>query len=175
MATTTLNSFFGVFSDQVYSAKDLNRRCGAVLDRARTSPVTISRNGEQFALFNREQAADLVKAALRFGPTLELLLGALAVVEGKEPAPAQEWLKAFDRDDIRKMIREVMSASIVALRETGDWDAVESIIHEWHESALVSLSGVLDEAIHSPADESLPPLSDPRKLLEPERQKELER
>jgi hypothetical protein len=61
------------------------------------------------------------------------------------------------------MIREVLVASISALRETGDWDAVNSIIHEWQESAFVAMSGVLEEAMNSPSDES--PLPDPRLLL----------
>jgi hypothetical protein len=149
----------------VYSAKDLNRRAGTVLDSARKSPVTISRNGEQFALFKREQASELVKAALQFGPTLELIEGALSVVEGKQPGTAYNWLTAFDTGDLRKMIREVLSASMIALRETGNWDEVNSIIHAWHESALVAMSGVLEDAIASPADDSLSPLRDPRTLV----------
>jgi len=165
MATALLTGF-GLFGDQVYSSTDLNRRSGEVLNKARTSPVTISRNGEQFALLKREKAAELVQAALQFGPTLELIVGALSVVEGKEPPASVSWLRAFDVDDLRKMIREVLVASISALHETGDWEAVTSIIHEWHESALVAISGVLDEARKSPSEKI--PLPDPRTLLEAE-------
>jgi hypothetical protein len=86
------------------------------------------------------------------------------VVEGKEPVAALSWLKAFERDDIRKMVREVLVTSISAVRETGDWQAVNDIVHEWHESALVAISGVLAEAMKSPADES--PLPDPRSLVD---------
>ena len=163
MATPALDRF-GLFGDEVYSSTDLNRRSAEVLDQARKGPVTISRNGEQFALFKREQAAGLVRAALQFGPTLELLEGALSVVEGKEPVAALAWLKAFERDDIRKMVREVLVTSISAVRETGDWQAVNDIVHEWHESALVAISGVLAEAMRSPADESR--LPDPRSLVD---------
>jgi hypothetical protein len=163
MATPALDRF-GLFGDEVYSSTDLNRRSAEVLDQARKGPVTISRNGEQFALFKREQAAGLVRAALQFGPTLELMEGALSVVEGKEPVAALSWLKAFERDDIRKMVREVLVTSISAVRETGDWQAVNDIVHEWHESALVAISGVLAEAMKSPADES--PLPDPRSLVD---------
>lgn len=163
MATQTLDTF-GLFSDEVYSATDLNRHAGEVLDHANKRPVTISRNKEQFALLKREHAARLVKAAMQFGPTLELVGGALSVVEGKEPPASLAWLKEFDTDDLRRMIREILVASVAALQETGDWDRVTSIIHEWHESALVSASGILEKALKSPAQES--PLPDPRTTTE---------
>jgi hypothetical protein len=163
MATPVLDQF-GLFGDEVYSSTDLNRRSAEVLDHARKGPVTISRNGEQFALFKREQAAGLVRAALQFGPTLDLMEGALSVVESKKPVAALAWLNAFGRDDIRKMVREVLVTSISALRETGDWQAVNDVIHEWHESALVAMSGVLAEAMESPAEET--PLPDPRSLVD---------
>ena len=163
MGAISVNGFSRMFGDQVYSSTDLNRRSGEVLDHARKGPVTISRNREQFALLKREHAAELVRTSLQFGPTLDLVAGALSVIEGRDPAPALAWLKAFDTDDLRKMIHEVLVSSASALRETGDWDSVESIVHAWHESALVAISGVLDEAMHSPADES--PLPDPRLML----------
>lgn len=90
------------------------------------------------------------------------------MVEKKDPLTSVAWLKAFDIDDLRRMIREVLVASVSALRETGDWDMVNSIIHEWHESALVELSGILDKAMSSPPEEL--PLPDPRSLLEAESQ-----
>lgn len=164
MATATLNGLFGLFGDEVYSSTDLNRRSAEVLDHARKRPVTISRNGEQFALLNREQASRLVRTSCQFGPILELIEGAISVVEGKDPPTSVAWLKAFGQGDLRKMVREILAASVSALRETGDWDVVDSVIHEWHESALVVMSGVLDEAMKSPADESL--LPDPRSLTE---------
>ncbi len=163
MTPATLTNLFG---DDVYSSTDLNRRSAEVLDHARNKPVTISRNGEQFALLNREQASRLVRANCQFGMIIELIDGALSVVEKKDHPTSVAWLKVFDVDDLRKMVREVLTASMSALRETGDWDAVNSIIHEWHESALVELSGVLDEAMSSPSEEVS--LSDPRPLLEPE-------
>jgi hypothetical protein len=168
MAATAFADYMGVFEDQVYSSTDLNRRAGEVLDQAREGPVTISRNKEMFALLRRDKAAGLVRAMLQFGPTLELVEGVLSVVEGKEPSSAVAWLKAFNTDDLRKMIREVLVASRSALRETGDWEAVNSIIHEWHESALVALSGVLEEAMKSPAEET--PLTNPRTILEAEKE-----
>ena len=155
---------FSLFADEVFSSTDLNRRAGEVLDRARNGPVTISRNKEQFALLRREDAAELVKALGNFGPMLELLAAALGVVEGKEPPVSFIWLKAFEIDDLRKMIWDVMVASTSALHETGDWESVNSIIHEWRESGIVAMSGVLDRAMKSPSNETS--LPDPRALLE---------
>jgi len=163
MPTASIAGLMGMFGDQVYSSTDLNRRSGEVLDHARKGPVTISRNKEQFALLRREQVAELVKAALQFGPTLELIEGVLTVVEGKEPPASLVWLKSLETDDLRKLTREVLAASMSALRETNDWEAVSAVVHEWHESALVAMSGVLDEAMKSTADES--PLTDPRSIL----------
>jgi hypothetical protein len=134
---------FDLFTDEVFTSTDLNRREGEVLNQARKAPVTISRNGEQFALLKREQAADLIKAVSQFGATLELIEGVLSVVEQKTPSSSLLWLKAFDVPDLRKMIREVLAASASALRGTGDWDSVNAIIHEWHESAVVAESGII--------------------------------
>lgn len=167
MVAKALTDLMGVFGDQVYSSSDLNRRAGEVLDHAREGPVTIARNKEQFALLRRDQAAELVQVALQFGPILELIEGALSVVEGKEPSAPLAWLKVFDTTDLRKMAREVLAASISALRETGEWEAVDSVIHEWHESALVASSGLLEQAMSSPAEEI--PLTDPRTLLDAEK------
>jgi hypothetical protein len=165
MATSALTiKDLSLFQDEVFSSTDLNRRAGEVLDHATKHPVTISRNKEQFALLKREQAAGLIKVAQQFEPTLELIAGALSAVEGKELPPSVAWMRAFDTDDLRKMMREIVVASIDALQETGDWDRVNAIIHEWHESALVVTSGVLDAAMKSPADESR--LPDPRSITE---------
>jgi hypothetical protein len=94
-----------LFADELFTSTDLNRRAGEVLNRPRKSPVTISRNGEQFALLKREHAADLIKAVSQFGPTLDLIEGALSVVEEKAPPNSLLWLRAFDAPDLRKMIR----------------------------------------------------------------------
>lgn len=156
-ATTRGLNRSSLFSDEVFSSTDLNRRAGEVLDHASKGPVTISRNREMFALLPRESVAELVKAVGQFGPTLDLLDAALSAIEGREPPSPFTWLKAFGTDDIRKMIREVLAASASALRETGDWEAVSAIVHEWRESALVATSGVLEKAIASPANESPSP------------------
>ena len=65
--------------------------------------------GEQFALSKHEHAAELVMAALQFGPTLDLVAGALCIIDGNEPEPAFASLMAFDLDDLRRMIGEVLA------------------------------------------------------------------
>jgi len=164
MGTACLaNRSFGLFGDEVFTSADLNRRSSEVLNRARKNPVTINRNSEQFALLRRDLAADLVRASNQFGPTIELITAAISVVERKEPPTPFAWLKAFSVDDLRKMIREVLVACRSALEETGDWDLVGAIMHEWHESSLVAMSATLKEAATSPADHI--PLPDPREPL----------
>ena len=171
MATSAVAANWSLFTDKLYTTTDLNRRTGEVLNHAQKAPVTISRNGEQFALLRRDQAAELVRAALQFGPILQLIESALSVAEGSQPSTPFDWLREFETSDLKKLVREVLVASIAALNETNDWDAVSSIIHEWHESALVAASGVLEEVMNSPSDET--PLTDPRQILEA--QKELAR
>ncbi|MFN0168466.1 MAG: type II toxin-antitoxin system prevent-host-death family antitoxin [Bryobacteraceae bacterium] len=162
MGGVGLAEFLGTFGDPIVSSTDLNRRSGSVLDQARDRPVTISRNGELFALLRRDLAADLVRTALRFGPTLAMIEGALNVAEGKEPSASMAWLKAFDRSDLRKLIRDFLAASIVATGETGKWEEVDAVIHEWHESALLAMSGIFEE-VHGSTREEVP-LTDPNTI-----------
>jgi hypothetical protein len=164
MDTMALAGFSGVFGDRVYSAKDLTRRTAEVLDQVQKAPVTISRKQEQYAILKREQAAGLIRSTLKIIPIIELLEGALSAAEQKDPPRALAWLRAFDQDDLRKLVREVLTASDAALRGVADWDTVDAIVHEWHESALVIMSGTLAEAKSSPADEV--PLPDPRAIAE---------
>lgn len=166
MATQALAGSMSLYNDELFTTTDLNRRAGEVLNHARKSPVTISRNGEQFALLKREQAAGLVKAANQFGPTLELVESVINIVEGKEPASSLLWLKAYGPEDLRKMLREIVVASVAALQETGDWEPVNAVIHEWHESAIVHLSGIFDEAMASSEEEVL--LPEPHSVVQAE-------
>jgi hypothetical protein len=161
-ATATLNGF-GVFSDEVYTSTDLNRRAGEVLNHAREHPVTISRNNEQFALLKREQAARLVRLVDRTSAILTLLSEVHAVIHGDNPSPPFAWLIIFEKDDLQKLCSEVLGAVGKAAGGIRDWDEVAGVIHEWRESAIVAKSGVLDHAMfHEEADEV--PLPDPREI-----------
>jgi len=104
----------------------------------------------------------VINTAPQLSQALDLIRGALSILDQKNPPSSLLWLHAFGAPDLSKMIREVSAASASALRETGDWGSVDAIIHEWHASAMVVLSGVYEDALESPADES--PLPDPQSI-----------
>jgi hypothetical protein len=141
----------GLFGDQVFSATDLNRRGGEVLNRARTHPVTISRNNEQFALVRREYAAGLVSAVSHLSNVLSLTRSVHAVLADKPVAESMSWIKAFDAEDLSGMVDEITAATDTAL-DTGDWEPLDALMHEWRESAFAISSGVLKDAMNEPAD-----------------------
>ena len=161
-----LTGTFGVFGDQVYSSTDLNRRHAEVLNHARTKPVTISRNNEQFALMNREQAASLVKAVASMGETIQLLRGALSLVTGTAVPTSISWLTVFNKPDLNQFMNELATTAEKAFADSQDWDSVETLVHEWRETACAMQSGVLNEALLSEREEV--PLTDPKELIEQE-------
>jgi hypothetical protein len=153
----------GVFSDEVFTATELNRRGGAILDRARRRPVTISRNNEQFALLQREYAARLVGTVTRIVHSVAVLSEANAAIVGAQVSEPFRWLRAYEKDDLQQLVSEVLQATRKASSSECDWDEVEALIHEWRESALVAQSGVLDAAMHEPSEEV--PLENPEEVL----------
>jgi len=160
MTPTSLD--LAVFADDVFTSTDLNRRAAEVLNSARTRPVTISRNNEQFALLRRDQAAALMQAARAIGITAGLLRDAGRLLAGE---PVDSWLRGFGPEDLRTFSDELLAAtSAVAAKltsgERADWEDVLAIIHEWHESALVAQSGTLEASLNESSDEI--PLADPR-------------
>jgi hypothetical protein len=146
----------GVFSDDVFTSTQLNRSASIVLNRARTRPVTIVRNNEQFALLRRDQASELVTAVAQLGEAVRLVLGVSALKEGREPSPAITWIRALDKEERDAMVEEVLSACNHA-DEDGGWESVGNVIHEWYESASLMESGVLADAMRADADEQPPP------------------
>jgi hypothetical protein len=136
-------STFAIFGDDVYTSTDLNRRSGEVLNHALLRPVTISRNGEHFALLKREQASGLVQTAAQSMRAIQVLEAVLSLGNGGTVAEPLSWLTAFDADDRAKMCREI----VIALGRgvsTRNWEDFEAVLHEWRESGLVAQSGVLD-------------------------------
>jgi hypothetical protein len=154
---TTLREF-GVFGDEIYTSTDLNRRSGEVLDRACMRPVTISRNNERFALLRREQAAGLFEAVHVLDKIVELLSEAKAAMAGEPPSASFSWLTIFDKDDLGKLCSEVLNETRSAFLGRTSWDTIESTIHEWHESATVAKSGIIDHVMYKEtAEETLLP------------------
>jgi hypothetical protein len=74
------------------------------------------------------------------------------------------WLKAYDKDDLQSLVTEVLQVSQAAASNDCDWDAVEALIHEWRESAMVAQSGVLDAALNTEPQEETP-LEHPEEIL----------
>jgi hypothetical protein len=154
----------GLFSDEVFTATELNRRGGTILDRARLRPVTISRNNEQFALLRRDQAANLVGTVNRIVRAVLLLSQARTAIAGGQVSEPFRWLEIYEKDDLEKLVTEVLSATLNAASGDSDWDEVEALIHEWRESANVAKSGLLDAAMyHEPSGEA--PLEHPEEIL----------
>jgi len=145
-----------VFGDEIFTATDLNRRAGHVLDEARNRPVTITRNDEAFALLNRKEASRMVEAA----SNARLMVDLVTAISAYGLAGAQipightfEWLNAFDTDELRTLLAEVN----VSFRRAADgeisWDGFETVLHEWHESAIAIRSNVLAAAFSEPGEE----------------------
>jgi hypothetical protein len=146
----------GLFSDEVFSSTDLNRRSGEVLNRARNGPVTIARNNERFALLRRDQAAGLIQGLAQLKEVIELFEGAMSAKAGLKPPASMVWTTHLNEDDSRSMINEVLAACARA-STVNDWSAVGDLIHEWKESAAVIHSGVLRRSTAEPSDEQLVP------------------
>jgi hypothetical protein len=154
----------GIFSDEVFTATELNRRGGAILDRARHRPVTISRNNEQFALLRREQASKLFGTVNRIVRAVSVLSEAQTAIAGGQVSENFSWIEAYDKDDLQSLVSEVLQASRTAASNDCDWDEVEALIHEWRESAIVAQSGVLDAAMFTEPQEETP-LEHPEEIL----------
>ena len=151
-----------LYGDDVFTSTDLNRRGGEVLNQARLHPVTISRNNELFALLKRDQASRLIRTVHRLGDSIMLLAQVEACMRGDSPSPQYEWLTAFGKDDLQRLLSEVLGATVRAFNtDNTDWAEVGHLIHEWKESALVAQGGVLDRAMSRTESDARVDLPDP--------------
>jgi hypothetical protein len=116
---------FGLFSDEVYTSTDLNRRAGEVLTRANKTPVTIARNNERFALLRRDQAASLVKGFAQLVEVVQLAQGANAIQKNRteQLAPEVTWMTAFDEEERSSMLGAIFTACAQASADN-DWETV---------------------------------------------------
>lgn len=149
-----------VYSDELFSATDLNRKSGLVLDRALERPVTITRGDHSFALLPREDAAKLMKAASQLKAAFELIVASskLRNGEGIGSGHLYGWLEVFDPEELSELNAEIHSAVQHCL-DAGDWDMFDAVIHEWHESAMAIESPELAAAFSDEIDEV--PLTQP--------------
>jgi len=151
-----------VFGDEIFTATDLNRRAGHVLDEAANRPVTITRNDEAFALLNRKCASRMVEAASNGRLMVDLVTALSTYSLANEQIPighAFEWLNAFDTDELKALLSEVHLSFRRAADAEISWDDFEAVVHEWHESAIAARSAVLASAFSAPNEEV--PLTQP--------------
>lgn len=152
-----------LYSDELISATELNRQPGRVLDRALEHPVTITRNDHSFALMRREEMANLVKASALTKIVVEIiniahLLRTKQIVGTENPYC---WLSVFDAEELDELVAEL----VVVFRQcsnTAEWEMLDAVIHEWHESAIAICSSDLKRAFSSELDEV--PLTQPDAL-----------
>lgn len=143
--TTTLQSE-SLYSDIIFTSKDLNRKSGSVLDEAMKQPVTITRNSDTFALLKRERMGEITKASYYKTVVIDLMNSVFRLSLGNalEEHDPYQWISEFDNEDREEMVAEILQTLKYA-EETNDWDELKSVIFEWRESAIANQGNELDE------------------------------
>ena len=138
-----------IFSDEVVSAKDLNRQSGRILDVALERPVTITRNSQVFALLPRQDVTTLIQSVKVGRLAFDVTSTAYRLIQGELVSADNPyaWLKTFDVDDLKDFIEEVRSTFEQFEDSPKAWEELDALIYEWHESSLVIISGALDEML----------------------------
>lgn len=151
-----------IFQDEIFTATDLNRRAGHILDEARSHPVTITRNDEAFALLPRKDVFRMVEATANAKRMVDVATAVSTYKQSGTPVPVGhpfEWLNAFDMEELMALLTEVYGAYCHAMDADASWDNFTAVLHEWHESAIALRSETLAAAFSAPADEV--PLTQP--------------
>lgn len=138
-----------VYSDDLFTATDLNRQSGQVLDRAFEHPVTITRNEQSFALLRREEMANLVKGKFQLELALQITLTINQLNSGEKVGSEHPygWLAVFDAEELNELNVEIRSA-VRHCSDAGNWDLLDAVIHEWRESAIAIESSELAAAFN---------------------------
>lgn len=149
-----------VYSDDLFTATDLNRQSGQVLDRAFEHPVTITRNEQSFALLRREEMANLVKSKLQLELALQIILTTNQLGNGEKVSSEHPygWLAVFDAEELNELNAEIRS-TVRHCSDAGNWDLLDAVIHEWRESAIAIESSELTVAFNDEIDQV--PLTQP--------------
>ena len=136
-----------LYSDCLFSSSDLNRRAGYVLDTALTTPVTITRNNDSFALVKRDVMTIMAKGIEQMNNITQLVNVAYRLSDGQDIETNHQfkWIEEFDSEERSELVNEVYQALELA-KSTDDWDEVAAVIHEWRESAVAIASDELTEA-----------------------------
>jgi hypothetical protein len=149
-----MNYCASTFEDELFSATDLNRRAGYVLDRALQHPVTITRNEQAFALLPREHMSKLIETARHTQTLFDLVNVAVRLIQSHDISleHSNRWLKAFDTEEINELLVELFDAYSQA-QHSEDWTILTTTIHEWKESAMAISSQELAEAFDEETEE----------------------
>jgi hypothetical protein len=85
---------------------------------------------------------------------VKILNIAYQLSQGKEIASDHEyrWMKAFDAEELNELVTEIINACSVG-SDTGNWNLLDIVIHEWHESAIAISSPELEKAFSDDDDE----------------------
>lgn len=136
-----------LYSDCLFSSSDLNRRAGYVLDTALTTPVTITRNNDSFALLKRDVMTSMAKGIEQMNNITQLVNVAYRLSDGQDIETNHQfkWIEEFDSEERSELVNEVYQALELA-KLTDDWDEVAAVIHEWRESAVAIASDELTAA-----------------------------
>src|SRR5690606_21041044 len=115
-----------LFEDQIFTATDLNRRGGAILDLALSKPVTITRNDQHFALLRRELVADLSALRDQVNMFTEVMGAIRSMQSGNKlhDDHPYRWLQIYEADDLAVMSDELMEA-FAEVNRGEDLEAVE--------------------------------------------------
>ncbi|VEP17722.1 conserved hypothetical protein [Hyella patelloides LEGE 07179] len=143
--TITLQSE-SLYSDIIFTSKDLNRKSGSVLDEAMKQPVTITRNSDTFALLKRERMGEITKVSYYKTVVISIMNSVFRLSLGNalEEHDPYQWINEFDNEDREEMVGEILQTLKYA-EETNDWDELKSVIFEWRESAIANQGNELDE------------------------------
>jgi hypothetical protein len=136
-----------VYSDYLVASSELNDRANRILDTALTTPVTITRNNDSFALVKREVMTNMANEIHVTSSCLELMniIHKLNLGQTIESNNKFKWIEEFDSEERYELVNEIYSALETA-KSINNWNAVSNVIHEWYESALAIASEELDEA-----------------------------
>lgn len=136
-----------IYSDCIVSSSELNRRSGQILDTALTTPVTITRNNDSFALLRRELMTNMAKGIEQMNNVTQLVNVVYRLASGQEIESTNrfKWVEEFDSEEQADLVNEVYEVLNQA-QLTQDWDEVAAVIYEWRESAIALTSEELSEA-----------------------------
>ncbi len=90
-----------VYGDYLVTSSELNRRSGQILDTALTTPVTITRNNDSFALVKRDVMTNMANSISVMDSFIELTSVIRRVDLGQEIESSNgfKWVEEFDSEE----------------------------------------------------------------------------